>query len=115
MENDNLTCIHSRLKEKYFLHLTTTFALNADFTEDMPLLWGEAYGRTFWLYEHGGEFVFSEEIPGQKYRDHWHPMDVPTALDAVADFMEGRRKMCAFRPVYRLRSTTAMSASPSAI
>lgn len=86
---DDLMAVYDQLKDRYPLVLTNTFALDDGFEEDMPIICGEACGRKFWLYEHGGDFVFSAEIPGKDYHNHWHPEDVETAVEDVTEFMEG--------------------------
>lgn len=89
---DDLIAVYERLKDRYPLVLTNTFAVDDGFEEDFPIICGEARNHKLWLYEHGGDFVFSVEIPGQVCHDHWHPEDVEDAVDDVIQFMEGKMK-----------------------
>lgn len=57
-----------KVKDKYNLILTNSFALNEGFTRDVPVIYGESRQGRFWLYAdedvhnpHGVEFVFSVE------------------------------------------------------
>ena len=89
---DNLKNIYMQLKDKYNLRLTNTFDLDVGFTEDFPILCGEARNIKFWLYEYADEFVFSVKVPGKRYHDHWHPFTVKDAINDVVNFMEGKLK-----------------------
>lgn len=86
MEQNILTVIYDLLKTKYNLIYTNTFALDAGFTEDLPILCGKAGGLTYWLYDDYGELVFSYEVPGQNHHDHWHPQDIDEAIEAIEKF-----------------------------
>lgn len=82
-----LQLVYDALKDTYPLVLTNTFALEDGFTEDMPVIVGRNRNRSFWLYDYD-DFVFSVEVPGQQYHDHWHPWNVKAAIDDVIEFME---------------------------
>ena len=71
LDNDNMNeieLIYDKVKDKYNLTLTNSFALNEGFTWDVPVIYGESQQGRFWLYAdedvpnpHGIEFVFSVE------------------------------------------------------
>ena len=82
--------VYARLKERYDLALTTAFAVSDGFTDDFPLLCGEARGLKFYLYDYFGEYVFSWQVPGQQYNDHTHPQNLEEAEELVVLFMEGK-------------------------
>lgn len=88
MDELDLDYIYAQLKNKYDLELSNSFSLDAGFSEDFPVLHGFAHGQTFWLYEYGGDFVFSVEVPGQEYHDHWHPHDAADAVRDIEKFMQ---------------------------
>ena len=88
MNTDHLILIYEQLKDRYPLIRTNAFALDDGFTEDMPVLVGRNNDAECWLYEWGGDFVFSVEIPGMPYRDHRHPQSIDEAVLAVIGFME---------------------------
>lgn len=90
MANSSIARIYEHLRSQYPLTLTTTLAVDDGFTIDAPILVGRGSSRSFWLYDDGGDFVFSVEVPGQPWRDHWHPQTIKEAVQAVVDFMEGR-------------------------
>ena len=85
---DNLKYIHNKLKDKYDLILTNTFALDVGFTTDYPVLCGKHGESTFYLYEDDSLFVFFSD---EDY-DHFHPHDVEEAVKTVTEFMEGTAK-----------------------
>ena len=87
---DGLRWIYKTLKDKYDLTLTTTFALNQDFTFDTPVIVGKAKHGVFHLYSDGGMLVFSTEYfdkQGEERYSHGHPLDAWTALREIEEFM----------------------------
>jgi len=86
MERNNLTVIYNLLKTKYDLTYTNAFALDAGFTDDLPILCGKTRGLTYWLYDDGGEFIFSHEVPHQSRHNHWHPQNIDEAIEAIEEF-----------------------------
>mgnify|MGYP003295219716 CR=1 FL=1 len=65
---NDIELIYDKVKDKYNLTLTNSFALNEGFTWDVPVIYGESQQGRFWLYAdedvpnpHGIEFVFSVE------------------------------------------------------
>ena len=109
MRNNDLKFIFEQLKAKYDLLLTNTFALDAGYNIDVPVLCGESKLGKFELYvdddfqDGYGEFVFSVEFPAPKKRScffpadtgtHWHPQTKEQALEDVIAFMEGTHKFC---------------------
>ena len=106
MEINDLKVIYEQLKDKYDLVLTTTFALDAGYTIDIPVLCGSSALGRFELYKEDGdcdEFVFSVEFATPKKRKwhlsseqgtHWHPQSLEEAIADVVAFMEGTHKYC---------------------
>ena len=106
MKNSDLEFIYNQLKDKYDLVLTNTFALNAGYEIDVPVLCGSSALGRFELYkedEDWDEFVFTVEFAApkklrwslaeEKYT-HWHPQTKEHALEDVIAFMEGTHKFC---------------------
>ena len=109
MVNNDLEFIYEQLKSKYDLLLTNTFALDAGYTIDVPVLCGESVLGKFELYvdddfqDGSYEFVFSVTFPAPKKRSwffpadtgtHWHPQTKEQALEDVIAFMDGTHKFC---------------------
>ena len=104
---NDIELIYEKVKDKYKLILSNSFALNEGFTWDVPVIYGESQQGRFWLYAdedvpepHGIEFVFSVEFKKQKriwFRKHmvkcgthWHPQTIEQAIADVEDFMDGK-------------------------
>ena len=98
---DDVIEVYERLKGRYELVLTTTFALDQGFTVDCPVVVGKAHGQMLELYEYGGDFVLTVMDQEHTKGTHWHPMDVEWAIDDIVAFMEGKSdyKMNPFRQV----------------
>lgn len=62
--------------------------IGGGFSADFPIVRGKANKREFWIYEYDGEFVFSVEVPGKEYHDHWHPQSVEDAVNDVVSLYE---------------------------
>ena len=87
-ENDLFT-VYERLKDRYALKLTNTFAVDGGFREDLPILTACAHDRILWLYVYEGEFVFDVMDSACTVGTHWHPLDTEQAVRDVTAFMEG--------------------------
>ena len=102
---NDIELIYEKVKDKYKLLLTNSFALDEGFTWDVPVIYGEAEQGRFWLYAdedvpdpHGIEFVFSVEYEKRtrfrkrliKCHTHWHPQTIEQAITDVKDFMDGK-------------------------
>lgn len=104
---NDIELIYDKVKDKYNLTLTNSLALNEGFTSDVPVIYGKAEHRRFWLYAgedvpepHGIQFVFSVEYEKPKriwFRKrmvkcgtHWHPQTIEQAIKDVDDFMLGK-------------------------
>ena len=98
---DDVRAVYDRLKDRYDMVLTTTFALNEGFTVDCPILVGKAHGQIIELYEDGGDFVLDVMDAEQTKGTHWHPNDVENAADDIVEFMEGKSdyKMYPFQQI----------------
>lgn len=70
--------------------MTTTDALYEGFTVNCPILVGKAHSQVIELYEDGGDFVLDVMDEAQTKGTHWHPSDVESAVDDIAEFMEGK-------------------------
>ena len=97
---DDILIIYEQLKDKYNLVLTTTFALDEDFTIDCPIIVGKAHGQIIELYKDGALFIMDIMDAEKNMGTHWHPFDVADAVDGIVEFMEGKSdyKMDPFRP-----------------
>ena len=97
---DDILIIYEQLKDKYNLVLTTTFALDEDFTIDCPIIVGKAHGQIIELYKDGTLFIMDIMDAEKTMGTHWHPFDVADAVDGIVEFMEGKSdyKMDPFRP-----------------
>ena len=101
---NDIELIYDKVKDKYNLTLTNSFALNEGFTWDVPVICGEARQGKFRLYADedvpdpcGFEFVFYVEYEKQtwfrkrlvKRGTHWHPQTVEEAIEEINKFMTG--------------------------
>ena len=87
---DDVRAVYDRLKDRYDLILTTTFALDEGFTVDCPILVGKAHEQIIELYEYGGDFVLDVMDAEQTKGTHWHPNNAEGAVDYIVEFMEGK-------------------------
>jgi hypothetical protein len=90
MTADDVFAVYHRLKDRYPLFMTTTDALDEGFTVDCPILVGKAHGQIIELYEDGGDFVLDVMDDAQTKGTHWHPSDVESAANYIAEFMDGK-------------------------
>ena len=88
--DDDVFAVYNRLKGKYPLVMTTTFALNEGFERDCPILVGKAHGQIIELYNDYGMFVLAIMDEAQAKGIHGHPIDVEAAVNDIAAFMEGK-------------------------
>ena len=97
---NDILIVYEQLKDKYNLLLTTTFALDEDFTIDCPIIVGKAHGQIIELYKDGTLFIMDVMDAEKTMGTHWHPFDVADAVDGIVEFMEGKSdyKMDPFRP-----------------
>ena len=70
--------------------MTTTDALHEGFAVNCPILVGKAHSQVIELYEDGGDFVLDVMDEEHSQGTHWHPSDVVSAVDDIAEFMEGK-------------------------
>ena len=70
--------------------MSTTTEVDDGFTIDCPILVGKDHGQIIWLYEYGGDFVLDVMDAEQTKGTHWHPQDVESAIQYIAEFMDGR-------------------------
>lgn len=86
---EDLYRVYDQLKDKYDLTLDNSLLLDPNFTVDCPVLVGRANGLIMWLYEDEGLFIMDVMDATQTKGVHFHPLDVPEALDDIVAFMEG--------------------------
>lgn len=90
---NELRFIYEKMKNKYDLVLTNTFALNDGYTIDVPVIRGFSSDRRFDLYKEEDLFVFSVEFlnnSGDEKYSHAHPYDANNAIDYIEKFMSKR-------------------------
>lgn len=85
-----LSAVCGLLKNRYELLPTHSFAVDDGFTEDFPILVGQAHGMILWLYECDGDFVLDVMDAEATRGTHWHPQDAASVAEDIAEFMEGR-------------------------
>lgn len=90
MTVDDLLQVYERLKERYPLVLTNTYALDEGFTIDCPIVVGRAHGQIIELYEYDGLFVMDVVDASHTRGTHWHPNDVESAIGDIKAFMDGK-------------------------
>lgn len=88
--DDDVFAVYKQLKDRYDLVMTTTFAADAGFEEDSPLLLANAHGLVLLLYAWGGDFVLDVMDADLKKGTHWHPFDVESAVKDIVQFMEAK-------------------------
>ena len=86
----DLFTVYTRLKDRYALTFTNTFALDEGFTIDCPIIVGKAHGQIIELYNDYGLFVLDVMDEAQTKGTHWHPADVDSAICDITEFMEGK-------------------------
>ena len=104
---NDIEYIYNKLCNKHNLLLTNSFALNAGFTIDVPVISGKSELGEFLLYvdedtkePHGGMFVFCVEYEKRtwfrkrlvKRAAHWHPQNIEDAIKYVDEFMLNKLK-----------------------
>lgn len=88
--NNDVLVVYEQLKDKYDLVLTTTFLLDEGFTIDCPIIVGKAHGQIIELYACEDMFVMDVLNTEQTMGTHWHPYDVDSAVQDIAEFMDGK-------------------------
>lgn len=89
MHTDALSLIYDQLRKSFPVILTTAFAVDDGFTENMPVIVGQSGTADFWLYLYDDEFVLSCAVPGRTYRSHSHPQNIEEAVQQITDLMAG--------------------------
>lgn len=88
--DDHVFAVYEQLKDKYPLVMTTTSALNEGFSIDCPILVGKAHEQIIELYAYERDFGLDVMDAAQTKGTHWHPIDMESAAEDVADFMDGK-------------------------
>lgn len=90
MTDENVLAVYNHLKDKYDILLTTTSALDEGFTIDCPVIVGKAHGQIVELYSDGDMFILDVMDDEQTKGTHYHPYNVDSAIDYIAEFMDGK-------------------------
>ena len=90
MFDKDVLAVYEILKDRYDLTLTTSTAVDDGFTIDCPIIVAKANGLILWLYSDGDVFVLDVMDEGQRKGTHWHPDDVESAVEDIAEFMVGK-------------------------
>ena len=89
MFDKDVLAVYEILKDRYDLTLTNSAAVDDGFTIDCPIIVAKAHGLILWLYSDGDVFVLDVMDEGHTKGTHWHPDDVESAVEDIADFMNG--------------------------
>ena len=87
---DDVFAVYERLKDKYDLVMTRTPLADDGFTIDSPIIVGKDHGQIIWLYACEDMFVMDVLDEARTMSTHWHPYDVDSAVDDIAEFMNGK-------------------------
>ena len=90
MTNDHVIGVYNLLKDRYPLVLANSLALNEGYTIDCSVLVAKAHGQILELYSDGDMFVMDVMDTEQTKGTHWHPYDVKSAIEYIAEFMDGK-------------------------
>ena len=92
--SEDVYAVYDQLKDKYPVFMTNTTALNeamdAGFSIACPILVGKAHEQIIWLYAYEDIFILDVLDEVQTKGTHWHPGDIGSAVDDIAEFMEGK-------------------------
>ena len=92
--SEDVYAVYVQLKDKYPVFMTNTTALNetmdAGFSIECPILVGKTHGQIIWLYAYEDIFILDVLDEAQTKGTHWHPNDIESAVDDIAEFMEGK-------------------------
>lgn len=88
--NEKVLEVYQQLKDNYDVLLTTAFALNEGFAVDCPVIVGKAHGQIIELYSDGSIFVLDVMNAEQTKGTHYHPNSVDSAIECIAEFMDGK-------------------------
>lgn len=90
MTEQHVIAVYNQMKDRYPLLLTNTIALDECFTIDCPILVGKSHGQIIELYSDGDMFILDVMDEAQTKGTHWHPNDVESAIEYIAEFMDGK-------------------------
>ena len=90
MFDEDVLAVYEILKDRYALTLTNSTTVDDGFTIDCPIIVAKAHGLTLWLYSDGDVFVLDVMDEGHTKGTHWHPDDVESAVEDIAEFMDGK-------------------------
>ena len=90
-EFDEIVYVYEKLKDRYDLTLTSTFALDEGYTIDTTVLCGEGKCGKFRLYDYDMLTLTVELKSGE--HTHTHCLYGDDAVDEVVTFMEGTHRL----------------------
>lgn len=90
MTDQHVIAVYNQMKDRYPLLLTNTMALDEGFTVDCPILVGKSHGQIMELYSDGDMFILDVMDEAQTKGTHYHPNDVESAIEYIAEFLDGK-------------------------
>lgn len=90
MTDQHVIAVYNQMKDRYPLLLTNTMTLDEGFTTDCPILVGKSHGKIMELYSDGGMFILDVMDESQTKGTHYHPNGVESAIEYIAEFMDGK-------------------------
>ena len=90
MFDKDVLAVYEILKDRYDLTLARSTAVDDGFTIDCPIIVAKSHGLILWLYSDGDVFVLDVMDEGYTKGTHWHPDDVESAVEDIAEFMDGK-------------------------
>lgn len=90
----DLKFVFDRVKSLAPVRWSQSQAEDDGFKENFPIIAGNVNGRIFWLYEYGGDFVFSFEDDRYKnMHNHTHPQNTEEAIELILDYVNEHQKI----------------------
>lgn len=90
----DLKFVFDRVKSLAPVRWSQSQAEDDGFKGNFPIIAGNVNGRIFWLYEYGGDFVFSFEDDRYKnMHNHTHPQNTDEAIELILDYVNEHQKI----------------------
>ena len=90
MFDEDVLAVYEMLKGRYDLTLTNSTAVDDGFIIHCPIIVAKSHGLILWLYSDGDVFVLDVMDESHTKGTHWHPDDVESAAEDIAEFMDGK-------------------------
>ena len=90
MFDEDVLAVYEIQKDRCDLTLTNSTTVDDGFIIDCPIIVGKAHGQILWLYSDGAVFVLDVMDEGHTKGTHWHPDDVESAVENIAESMDGK-------------------------